>query len=338
MLPLIRMSPTSAFIRLAFILIGMLSAVAPSLLVAEAEFDYSEAIARLNPMDLTGIDPELAKILGKYYKRSLGGSAHWASIESIRFEGTLRLKEDEFRFVAYKKKPDYCKIVLMGKRDGRLVMAYDGTDAWQLSSADLNGAVAMPPAEARNFIRDATTGEHLLYPTMPGKRIELLGKRQVEGVNCYDIRVILPNEQQIIYAIDAREFTERQRITTNAVTGDLEVTTHVETEMLEGLAIPVESTMTVDGQFRHAVRIKAITTNSGLTWSVFTRPAELNNRAAGAAWALEDVSAAGASSSAGIGSSAFTLVPQLTGGGSSQSLFPDPNATPVPSILDSIGK
>ena len=121
-------------------------------------------------------------------------------------------------------------------------MAYDGTDAWQLSSADLNGAVAMPPAEARNFIRDATTGEHLLYPTMPGKRIELLGKRQVEGVNCYDIRVILPNEQQIIYAIDAREFTERQRITTNAVSGDLEVTTHVETEMLEGLAIPVEST------------------------------------------------------------------------------------------------
>ena len=96
--------------------------------------------------------------------------------------------------------------------------------------------------------------------------------------------------------------------------------------------------MTVDGQFRHAVRIKAITTNLGLTWNVFTRPAELNNRAAGAAWALEDVSAAGASSSAGIGSSAFTLVPQLTGGGSSQSLFPDPNATPVPSILDSIGK
>ena len=92
MLPLIRMSPTSAFIRLAFILIGMLSAVAPSLLVAEAEFDYSEAIARLNPMDLTGIDPELAKILGKYYKRSLGGSAHWASIKSIRFEGNLRGK------------------------------------------------------------------------------------------------------------------------------------------------------------------------------------------------------------------------------------------------------
>jgi len=51
-----------------------------------------------------------------------------------------------------------------------------------------------------------------------------------------------------------------------------------------------------------------------------------------------DTSTAGASAAAGIGSSAFTLGPQSTGGGSSQSLFPNPNATPVPSILDSIGK
>ncbi len=332
------MSPSCPFVRLVFILICMLSAVASSPAAAEAEFNYSDAIARLEPMDLSGIDPELAKILRKYYEQSFGGRAHWAGIESIRFDGSLRVRDGELNFVAYKKKPDYCKIVLMGKRDGRLVMAYDGTDAWQLSSADLNGAVAMPPAEARNFIRDATTGGHLLYPTMLGKRIELLGKRQVDGIDCYDLRVILPNEQQIIYALDADTYVERQLITTNAVTGELEVTTHAHTEMLEGLAIPVESTMTVDGKFMHVVRINAITVNTGLTWSVFARPADLNDGAAGPAGALGIAPTAGASSSAGIGFSGFGLQPQTYGAASSQSVFPGPNATPVPSILDSIGK
>ncbi len=326
------MSSSSPLTRLVFILICMLSAAATPA-AAEPDFVYRDAIQRVDPMSLHGVDPEVATILRNYYEQSLGGRKHWSQIESIRFDGTLRVPEGEFSFMAYKKKPDYCKIVLLGKRGARVTMAYDGADAWQLNSADPQGAVAMPSAEALNFIRDATTGGHLLYATLPGKRIELLGKRKVLGFTCYELRVTLPNGQQVTYAIDRTAAVERQQMTVNPVSGATEVTTHVRNDLLEGLSIPVESTMTVDGEFMHELRVQRVKVNTGLTASIFKRPAA-SVGGGQPAWALGEAAPLGASSSAGIGSSVFRLEPRPSG----QSAFPDSNATAAPSVLDSIGK
>jgi hypothetical protein len=331
------MPSSSPLAPLAFILICMLSAVATAA-AAEPDFVYRDAIPGVDPMGLHGIDPEVAAILRGYYEHSLGGRTHWSEVESIRFDGTLRVPQGEFSFVAYKKKPDYCKIVLLGERGARITMAYDGADAWQLNSADPQGAVAMPSAEALNFIRDATTGGHLLYPTLPGKRIELLGKRRVLGLTCYELRVTLPNGQQVTYAIDRASSVERQQIVVNPVSGATEVTTHMRNNLLEGLSIPVESTMTVDGEFMHEVRMQGVKVNTGLTTAMFKRPAA-------SAWAgeqpVEGLGWSGASRysepAAVGGDSAFHVTPSPTLG-AEQSAFPDLDTEAEPSILDTLKK
>jgi hypothetical protein len=323
------MSTFPPSVRLVFILICMLSvAAAPA--IAEPDFVYRDAIRRLDPMGLGGIEPEIASILGKYYGASLGGPKHWEGIESIRFDGTLRLPQGEFSFVAYKKKPDYCKVILLGKRGLRVAMAYDGADTWQLNSADPKGAVAMPPAEALNFIRDAPTASHLLYATLPGKRIELLGRRKVSGFACHELRVTLPNGQQVTYAIDANSYVERQQIVVNSVSGATEVTTHMRNDLLEGLSIPVESTMTVDGEFKHEVRMRGVKVNQGLSAAVFARPAP--SSVAGGAGA-DRYTPPGAVMEI---DSAFQVAPSPFSG-AGQSAFPDPAAAPARSVLDEIG-
>lgn len=323
------MSSFAPFARLVFILLCLLPAFAATSAPAKPDFVYRDAIQGLDPMGLSGIDPKVAAILGKYYKQSLGGRKHWDGVESIRFGGTLRLAQGEFSFVAYKKKPDYCKLVLLGKRGARMVMAYDGADAWQLNSADPRGAVAMLPADALNFIRDAPTGGHLLYATLPGKRIELLGGRQVLGFACHALRVSLPNGQQITYAIDASSYVERQQVIVNPVSGATEVTTHARNDLLEGLSIPVESTMTIDGEFMHEVRMQGVNVNQGLSAAVFTRPA-----ASAVVGGGQSTGASGWPGTVLEIDSAFQVTPSPSAG-AGQSAFPDPAAEVTPFILES---
>jgi hypothetical protein len=232
-----------------------------------------ELVQRIEPMDLEGVESRVAYVLRRYYENAFGGAVNWDTIESIRFEGTLRLPQGAvLSFVAFKKKPDYCKIVLFGAGGVRVVMAYDGVDAWQLNTAASAQPVAMPPVEALNFIRDAATGGHLLYPTQPEKRIELLGTRRVGEETCYDLRVTLMNGQQVTYAINMQSYAERQQIVVNAGSGDTEVTTHARTAEVDGLLIPTESTMTVDGEFAHEVRLRSVEVNLGLMPWMFSRP------------------------------------------------------------------
>ena len=238
----------------------------------EALLTYRRTIVGWEPMDLHGLDSRVSGILRNYYEASFGGRRNWAEVESIRFEGVLRMPQGALSFVAFKKKPDYFKIVIFGGGGARIVMSYDGADAWQLNTAESSEPSAMPPVEALNFIRDAPVAGHLLYPALAGKQIELLGTRTVGGYNCYDLRVTLPDGQQVTYAIDCIDFVERQQIVVNAVSGATEVTTHGRIDQIAGVSIPMRSTMTVAGELVHEVQMRRVEVNKGLMPWMFARP------------------------------------------------------------------
>lgn len=234
---------------------------------------FREAIKRLSPMSTPdGLDPVVKRVLENYYKNSFGGDENWDKIQSVRFDGILRMPQGALSFVAFKKKPGYCKIVILGAGGARLVMAYDGFDAWQLITAESDEPTAMPPAEALNFIRDADIGGHLLYPALPGKTIELVDTRRVGEDLCHELQVTLPNGQKISYIIDAISFKERQLITVNAASGEREVVTHIADRTISGIVIPFHSKMTIDGEFVHEVRLSAARVNLGVMPWMFSRP------------------------------------------------------------------
>ncbi len=225
----------------------------------------------VKPMDTEGLDPRLSTILQRYYQRSLGGAENWDSVESMRLKGVLEMENgNKASFVGYMKKPDFCKVRILLAGGKEMVMSYDGEDAWQQSPQD-PVPVDMPETEAVNFIRDAAFGGHLLYPLLPGKQIDLLGMRRVEGDLCYDLQVTLPGGQRVRYAVDSTDFQERMLIVTNAVNGALEETRHSDIRRVDGVQVPFCSRMEIDGQFVQEIRLREVEANIGLTPWFFSR-------------------------------------------------------------------
>jgi hypothetical protein len=253
-------------------------------------------------MDTTGLEPRLANVLRNYYRKTFTDPVIWSRTESIRFDGTLHLPQGVLRFTAFKKKPNYTKVVIFAPNGGRLVMAYDGTDAWQLKTirraipskaapapmpvepsdqaephrpdpgSRISQPIPMPPAEARNFIRDATTGGHLLYPLIEGKKIELLGVAKVDGDRLYELQVTLPDGQVIRSYLDPTSFLEVRQVTVNNLSGDEEVITHSDFHKIDGVRIPFTSTLHIDGEPIHQSRLDKVETNLGVMPWMFSRP------------------------------------------------------------------
>ena len=340
------MSLLSPFVRLFFVLICMLSAAAPSLVAAEAELTYRKAIVGYEPMYLYElVDSGVAEVLRDYYTTSFGGQHVWTEIESFRFEGVLTVPQGALHFVAFKKKPNYCKIVLFGGNGVRIVMSFDGADAWQLNTAESAEPSAMPPLEALNFIRDATVGGHLHYPALPGKQVELIGTRVIGGNECYDLQVTLPNGQQVTYAIDCLDFVERQQIVVNAVSGATEVTTHGRSERVAGAMIPMESSMTIDGELVHSVQMRSVEVNQGLMPWMFARPSgayipgagPAGGEGADQAQGLGLAGDASLNSEGALPASEFFGLKEAPVGAFEPSRFPDLDAETKQSIRDDIG-
>ena len=340
------MSLLSPFVRLFFVLICMLSAAAPSLVAAEAELTYRKAIVGYEPMYLYElVDSGVAEVLRDYYTTSFGGQHVWTEIESFRFEGVLTVPQGALHFVAFKKKPNYCKIVLFGGNGVRIVMSFDGADAWQLNTAESAEPSAMPPLEALNFIRDATVGGHLHYPALPGKQVELIGTRVIGGNECYDLQVTLPNGQQVTYAIDCLDFVERQQIVVNAVSGATEVTTHGRSERVAGAMIPMESSMTIDGELVHSVQMRSVEVNQGLMPWMFARPSGAYIPGSGPAGGEGAGQAQGLSLTSDTSLNSVWALPRAESFGLKEaplgafetSRFPDLDAETKQSILEDIG-
>ena len=234
---------------------------------------YARAGAQRGAMDTYGLDPKLASILGKYYKNNFTSEQDWEALKSIRFEGILRLAEDEFSFNASKKKPYYSKLTVLAPNGSNIEMGYDGEDAWQSNTgrAELSYS-SMTEAEASNFTRDATIGGHLLYPLINGKKIELLGAANVDGARCYEIKITLPDGQVIRSFLDITDYSQRRIITINQVSNEEEVITNSDFRKIAGIHVPFISVLTIGGVQVHKYHFTDVNPNYGAMNWMFARP------------------------------------------------------------------
>lgn len=224
-------------------------------------------------MDTTGIDPVLASVLSRYYGKTFGGQENWKTIQSARFVGLLHLPQGSVRFVAYKKKPNLCKVAISTENGALVVLAYDGEDAWQLNTAQADPVpIDMDAAEAQNFIRDASMGGHLLYPGEKGKKLQILGTADIDGSACYLIEQILPSGQRVVSAIDVVSMDEKRQTTVNAVNGLEEENHFSDFRTLEQVRFPFASIMRSNGEVVHRVEMLEIRLNLGLMPWMFKRP------------------------------------------------------------------
>lgn len=233
--------------------------------------NYRDSILRLDPMNTVNVDRDMASILNDFYESNYTDSETWDKVESIRFEGELITPQGSFGFIAYQKKPDYCKIALFHGEAPLLVMAYDGQEAWQMDFTQSEDAVMMPKLEALNFIRDAPVGGHLFYPQIPGKTIVLKGVALVADRRCFELLITLPDGQQITSMLGMTDFREHQLVTTNAVTGKREVTTHTKFLHHQGIRLPACSELTIEDELVHTLVVNDVVFNEGVMPWMFVR-------------------------------------------------------------------
>lgn len=237
--------------------------------------DFEQLLTQVGPMNTRGLSYRVSNVLEKYYANSLGGIENWEQVQSMRFEGQLRLADGKrLSFFAYMKKPNLCKVVVSPAGSSRrLVMAYDGEEAWQSRPGPAGDVVdSMSTEEASNFIRDAWFGGHLLYPTYPGKQIEHLGVEKVGDETLVNLQVTLPERQSLIYSISLNGFYEYKRSHTNAVNGELEVIEQSEFKQISGVRVPFKSVLTSNGVFVHEMTLDEVTINKGVISWMFDRP------------------------------------------------------------------
>lgn len=231
-----------------------------------------------DPMDTEGLNPQLSRILKNYYRRTFTNLENWERLQSVTFEGILHLPEGPVPFTAHKKKPDWSKVVFRNPKGERIAMGYDGEQAWQSNFGSSNRPLnPMPEAEAKNFIRDASIGGHLLDPLAEGKRIELKGIIDVEERKCFELEVTLPDGQRILSAIDILEYAERQQITVNNVNGQEERFQYSDFRTIDGVRFPFSSTLESDGEVMHRVEMLEIRLNAGLIKSMFQPSSEMHS-------------------------------------------------------------
>ncbi|MEM7790021.1 MAG: hypothetical protein AAF546_01355 [Verrucomicrobiota bacterium] len=254
------------------LLVLLLTGSAHASLEVPPPLNYFEMVQYTEPMDTGGLGRDLTSALTAYYEQACGGVAKWQKVQSLRFEGSLRLPDGAVQFVAFKKKPAYCKIVLKNAEELLMVLSFDGQDAWQLIPAESNEPISMPPAEAANFIRDAVFGTHLLYPSISGKEIRYEGNEEIEGWICRNFSVLLPNGDRIQYSLGLGNSKLRRQIVYNHALGITESTINHEFKSLEGVSIPIKSTMSVDGSKVHEVVINNLEFNLGVMPWMFSRP------------------------------------------------------------------
>lgn len=253
---------------------GCLLACLPALSASEGAAAEAARFERFPAMETKGLEDErLVRVLEDFYQANYGGADNWAKVESIRFDGQLHRPGGSIPFTAYKKKPNYCKIIVRPGAERRVIMSYDGEDAWQLDTGAADPRPAsMSEKEALNFIRNAATGSHLLHPTLPGKSITLGSTIEVDGAMCREIDVSLPGGLSITYVLNVGNHAERQQISVNAVNGDREVTTHYAYTKIEDIVFPTGSILRVDGEEIHRIEVEEVTLNAGLMPWIFERP------------------------------------------------------------------
>jgi len=231
-----------------------------------------EEVISSDPMEVKGLDPVMAHLLKAYYEKSFGGAENWEQVQSLFIRGqVVNSNGDNFEFINLRKKPDLNKLVVYVGKEHQIIRCYNGVEAWQHQTFEGDKAEPMLVNVAVDFIRDSWFGGHLLYPMLPGKRIERVGFAMVEAEMCTLVKVTLPNGQYYTISLDSNRY-ERAEETVRAVDGSKRYSIQSDFQRLSGVILPFKSQLFQDDVLMQEIIIDSVVFNKGVMPWMFNRP------------------------------------------------------------------
>ncbi|MEW5984176.1 MAG: hypothetical protein AB1806_17630 [Acidobacteriota bacterium] len=205
-----------------------------------------------------------------------GGADKLKAVQSIRLTGRMLIGPGvEAPIVLELKRPRSLRmdIAVQGMT---ITQAYDGTAGWMLNPMSGRTEPEELPSEAMKLVEEQADmdGPFVDYKEK-GNTVELQGKEQVEGTDCYKLKVTLKSGDTRTYYIDAEHYLEvKQESRTNVRGSDMENDTIVgDWKEVDGLLFPFSiDSGQVGGQMRQKMTVEKIEINPAIEDSRFKMP------------------------------------------------------------------
>lgn len=138
----------------------------------------------------TGQAQSVEEILDNYFVNT-GGKANWEALKTMKMVGKLQIPSQglEFPGTMLQKYPNKQKLTFEVQGQA-LVQAFDGNEGWGTNF--MNGSVEKSDAEENEISkRDNEFNTYLDYSSL-GYTFELEGTEEIEGVECFKLKLTRP--------------------------------------------------------------------------------------------------------------------------------------------------
>ena len=216
--------------------------------------------------------------VARIHVEAIGGRQRIDALRALRATGMVNAGGKRVRFLLLAARPDRVRIETEG--NGRtLTQGWDGkAPPWELDTgASPARSREMAEAPAKTFQADAEFDDPLIAGAERGYTFDYVGKTEVGGRSLLRVMVTHKLKETFAVYLDAETYFIVLRVEERTSPGGRRVpvvTRYDDFRPVEGVLLPHEVTMSIDGKFVQQTKIETIDGNPRITDEMFMRPKE----------------------------------------------------------------
>ncbi|MBK8493527.1 MAG: outer membrane lipoprotein-sorting protein [Saprospirales bacterium] len=198
------------------------------------------------------------EVIGKYLE-TIGGTDAWTSFNSMRVTGKAIQMGVNYPFTVISMRPNLTKVVadVMGKE---FIEAYDGESAWGLNPfAGGTAPQKSTEEESKEAAMQHFESDFINYRDK-GYTVDLEGKEEIEGTECYKLKLVKEEGREEYHFIDAENYVPimmRSFLQTGQMKGQAVETYFSDYQEVEGTGVLIAYTM--EQRFNGQVAMQMVT-------------------------------------------------------------------------------
>ncbi len=217
--------------------------------------------------------PSVDDIINAYLENT-GGVDAWQGLTTMKMEGNMSMQGMDFPGIVYMKRPNMQRVEvnIQGKE---LVQAYDGETAWWINPFMGSEDPQPMPAEMSEEMTKETFEDEFINYADKGHTVEYIGTEEVEGAECYILRLTKANGDVEDHYFDTEYMVpimQRTTVDSGPMEGQASDTFLSDYQEVNGLMIPFFMETKIGGQSIQKISITNIELNSDMGDEMFAYP------------------------------------------------------------------
>jgi outer membrane lipoprotein-sorting protein len=212
-------------------------------------------------------------ILDKYFEIT-GGKDKWKAVQSMISAGKAPTPQGEIPVVVSVKAPNKQRIDVTFQGKSLVQQAFNGVDAWSEATNPALKAEKLSPEQTKEIAEDAEVEDSFLDYASKGHKAELLGKKTIDGAECYEIMLTKKNGDVKFGYFDTEDnVLVMLKSKTKTPGGEVEIESYMsDYKEVDGLMIPFAMEQKVGGQSIFKMVFDSIKINQAVDDKIFDFP------------------------------------------------------------------